>query len=297
MTRWRIAKGLLLLAFITGLAYVWYLRRASPARDQQPLATVSRRNLVLKVTVAGGITPAHSALITPPYDGYIRKLYVKIGEKVKMGQPIVTIGQTVGQTEQAFPLRSSLDGTVVQIGKTVGEHVSQTPSASNGEAPIVRIDDLTKLYVKANVAELDIEKLNLGQPVLIRTLAVPDKVYHGRIVTIDLAAREEDHWDKARVEFPITAEILDQDEHIKPGMSGILDIIIQEAAGVLALPQEFVAEENGHYYVTLAGGERRRVEIGLKTDEMFEITSGLKEGDLVRQVDFLAEGADDDARR
>jgi hypothetical protein len=81
-------------------------------------------------------------------------------------------------------------------------------------------------------------------------------------------------------------EILDKDKEIHPGMSAIVDIITARRERALALAHEYILKEKGQYYVTLAGGEKRKIEVGLQNEEMFEIVRGLQENDQVRMVDF-----------
>ena len=38
----------------------------------------------------------------------------------------------------------------------------------------------------------------------------------------------------------------------------------------------------------LESGEKRNIEVGTQTEDAFEILKGVKEGDKVRQTDFLS---------
>jgi len=287
---WRGFKVLVLIGLIAGGIYAYrrYQTKAA-ATDQASLGSVKRGDLTLKVTIAGGIIPKRHAVITPPYNGYVQKVYVKIGDRVRQGDPVVSIAQTIGSNEeQVFPLRSPLTGIVVQVWKKEGEFVTPTGVPGNTDPTLVRIDDITHLNIDANVPEVDLGKLKLGMPVVIRAVAVPQHTYRGQIIEITQAAKEQDRWERARVEFAIRVDILDKDELLKSGMSAVLDIIVREAKDVLLLPHEYVQKTGDQYVVTMADGQKRRVDIGMENEEAFEIKSGVKEGDLVRPVDFLA---------
>jgi hypothetical protein len=207
---------------------------------------------------------------------------------VRTGDPSVSIAQAVGAPEgDVFPLRSPLTGRVEQVTRDVGEYVTQTPAA--GQDPfLVRIDDVSKLYVVAAVPEIEIAKLEVGQTATIRSVAVPQRTYKGKIIEIAQAAKDQERWERAKVEFAIRVEILDPDPSLKPGMSAILDVIIKEAKDVLALAHEYVGRDGNLYYVTDASGARRTIEVGLANEEAFEVKSGVRDGDQVRMVDFLA---------
>jgi multidrug efflux pump subunit AcrA (membrane-fusion protein) len=288
MTLSRILK-LTLSAVALGLASyaVYTFAPGQKNSNKENTGTVTRRDLSLKVTIAGGVVPRRMALITPPYNGYIKRLFVHVGDEIKSGSPVVSIAQTVGSAEEeVFPLRSPITGVVVQVARDEGEYVTATAS-NTSSAAIVRIDDLTKLFVEANVPEIDISKLKVGQSVVIRSVAIPNRTYDGKILEIARAASEQDRWERAKVEFPIRAEITNPDGEIRSGMSAVLDVVVQEAKGALTLGHEFVQKEGKQHFVTMSDGSRRDIEVGMRTADAFEISSGLSEGESVKPVDFL----------
>lgn len=288
MTLSRLVKSVVVLAILGGCGYAAYLY--IPRGDSQAninLGSVERRDLTIKVTVAGGVVPRRMALITPPYNGYIKKIFVVVGQDIKAGSPVVSIAQTVGATdEEVFPLRSPITGRVVQISREEGEYVSTTGADQN----ILRIDDLTKRFVEANVPEIEIAKLEIGQAVVVRAVALPQKTYSGKIVDIARAAKDQDRWERSKVEFPIRIELLDADLTVRSGMSAVLDIIVQEAKGILTLRHEYIQKDGKQYFVTTDQGVRKDIEVGMQNEEAFEVKSGVTEGEKVRQVDFLQMG-------
>ena len=70
-------------------------------------------------------------------------------------------------------------------------------------------------------------------------------------------------------------------------MSATVDIQTASRKKVLALPGEFLSEVNGQEAVKLKNGTLQKVQVGLRTDEEFEIVSGLKEGDEVMMDDLV----------
>lgn len=254
--------------------------------EEIKLNTVKRGDVVQRVSISGMIVPNRTTQIAAPYDGYVRKLYVKTGDQVKDGDAIVSVSQSPGTTpEEIFPMRAPFAGSVVQVLKTEGEFVPK--SASNNGNAIVRIDDLSKLYVEADVPEIDYPKLKLNQTVMIKAGAINDKNYKGRIQSIAKASKYQERWDRSRVEFPIVVPILDSDENLKPGMSVMIDVITNEAKDALMLPHEFIQKDKDKYFVVLESGKRQNIEVGLQNEEAFEVKSGIAEGDKVRQADFL----------
>ena len=290
MMAWRIAKIILLLALVTGGGYAfWRYGRGQKSEEKTAMGSVERGDLEIKVTVTGIIQPRSHALITAPYNGYVQKLYVKVGDQVKQGDPIVSVAQTIGNVqEEVFPLLSPLSGVVVQVLHKESEYVGTGSSSGSQGNTLVRIDDVSKLFLDASVPEVEIGKVKMGLPVLIRALAFPQAVYHGKIIEIAQAAKEQDRWgDRARVEFPVTAQLLDQDDKLKPGMSAVIDVIVRQQKGVLKLRHEYVQKAGEEYFVIKRDGQHKTITVGLENEVAFEITGGITEGEEVQQIDFL----------
>ncbi len=265
-----------------------FSRGSEPSTGKTNVGSVTRGDLIQRVTIAGSVTPNRKTVISAPYSGYVRKIYVQIGDQVKEGQPIVSVAQSLrGSSEDVYPLRAPFSGTVVQILKTEGEYVDQQNTAGTGIA-MVRIDDLTHIYIEASAPEIEFAKLKVGEDVVIKASAILSRSYKGKIVHVHLAAKEQKDWDKSRVEFPVIIEVLDSDESLRPGMSVLVDIITNKSANALMLRQEFIQKDGTQYFVQTEKGQRKDITVGLQNEEAFEIKSGLNEGDKIRQVDYLS---------
>ena len=93
------------------------------ASARQGMGNVRKGDLIQKVTMAGNVVPRKKTLVTPPYDGYISKLFVDVGTHVKAGDPVVSIAQSPQAGEENFPLRAPFAGPVVQVLHYEGEYV------------------------------------------------------------------------------------------------------------------------------------------------------------------------------
>jgi HlyD family secretion protein len=272
--------GVLLIAGVT-------LLRNTQKSETSNLGVVSRSDLIQRVTISGTVTPNRKTVISAPYNGYIRKLYVQIGGHVNPGDPIVSVAQSLrGSAEDVYTLRSPFSGTVVQILKTEGEYVEQ--QSTQGGNALVRIDDLSRMFIEAATPEIEIGKIKVGQEAIIKASAVLGRTYQGKIQHISLAAKEQRDWDKSRVEFPVLVAVKDQDELLKSGMSVVLDIITHKLTGILTLRHEFIQKSGDKYFVVTEKGEKKGIEVGIQNEEVFEIRSGVKEGEKIRQTDFLS---------
>lgn len=281
----RLLKSKLLWLLVIVLICIGlYISRKTRSTSNTNLGNVTRGDLVQRVSIAGNIHPKRRTVISAPYSGYVRKLYVQVGDQVRTGDPIVSISQSLrGTNEEVFPLRAPFPGTVVQTLKTEGEYVDQ----NSGNA-IVRIDDLTQIMIEANSPEIEVGKLKLGQEVIVKASAILGRTYKGKIQHIALAAKEQKDWDKSRVEFTVIISVLDPDDQIKPGMSVIIDVITMKLSNVLLLRHEFIQKDGSTYFIVTDKGVKKPIQVGVQNEEAFEIKEGVNEGEAVRQTDFLS---------
>ena len=245
----------------------------------------AKQDLIQRVTIAGTMASRRRTLVAAPYNGYVKQIFVKVGDKVKPGQPLVSVAQSLQSAEPVFPLRAPYEGTVMHLQKHEGEYVKENDAAEY----ILRIDDLSQLFIDASAPEAERVKLKQGQEVVIKVSAVPTRTYKGRIAELTLAPQidtNQGRWGSKGNDYPVRIEVTEQDAAIGPGMSAVVDIITARVPSVVALRHEFIFREGNDYFVTTETGEKRKVETGAQNDEVMEIKSGLADGEKVRQVDF-----------
>ena len=281
-------KALLVFAailFVAGLG--WGLTRAkNKGEASERLGKAAKGDLVQRVTIAGTVVPKRRLVVTPAFNGYVQDVFVTLGQKVKRGEPLTRIVQTLDINEGAHPVRAPFDGVITRVNRSAGESVK----ANEAKDFVVQLDDTTQLFVEAIAPEIDVVKLKTGQEAVIKANAILTRAYQGLVKSVSLAAKIDDNnWSRSKQsDFPISVEIKDKDEQVKPGMSALIDIVTQKKENVLLLPQEFVNQEGEDYFVILKNGDRRAIKVGERNDESFEIVEGLKEGDEVKPVDFLS---------
>lgn len=260
-----------------------FFNKTPTAAEKKALGEAKIQDLVQRVTIAGTVSPSRKSIITAPYNGYVKKLFVKVGDVVKQGDPLVAVAQSLQSGDGNFPLRSPFNGTVVQVERSEGEFVRENDSKDF----ILRIDDTDKLFVLANTSEIDRVKIKEGQEAVIRISAVPDKNFKGIIRELSLAARDKDQWSRSQVsDFPVKIEIIDKDEIIKPGMSAVMDVITAKKEKVLMLRHEYIRREGEKYFVITVSNKRKDIIVGLQNEEGFEVLSGISEGEKIKQIDF-----------
>lgn len=276
-------KILLVLVAFAAIGYIVYRIMSPAAAVSSGIGVVERMDLEQRVTISGTISPKRRSDVRPPYNGYIQKLYVKVGQKVKEGEPLVTFSQTLVGSETSYPVRSAFAGTVTQVLKTEGEYVSE----QGEQTMIVRVEDLSSLNVQAAVPELDIAKIKRGQEAMVRVSALSGETFEGEISEISLGARDKERFASASTEFQIRVQLKSNDPRLYPGMSALMDVITDRRENTLALSHEYLHEDSGKYFVVLEDGKKAPITLGLQTEEAAEVKSGLVEGQRVRVIDYL----------
>lgn len=165
-------------------------------------------------------------------------------------------------------------GIVTKINGEVGE----TATAASEFISIITTENFE---IKANISEVDISKVKIGDEVEITFDALGlEKEFKGEVVEIDPAETEISGviYYKVATMFSGDAEI------IKPGMTANLDIMTARKENILMIPFQALKEKDGQKYVqVLEGGVAKDifVEVGLKGDVDLEILNGLREGQEV----------------
>lgn len=279
----KIYKALGVLIVLVFLFFFFSKKEKATQQPNNAETILKRQDLTQKVTISGQVWPKKRLDIKPPFSGYIEKIFVKTGEKVKAGSPLITFSPSLSKGENNHPLRAAFNGVVTQIIKTEGEYVTET----SDQNLVMRVDDLDELFVLANVPELDVAKLKIGQEASIRISSLISELFKGSISEISLSAKEKDRYTPGNTEFQVKVLLKSHDPRLMPGMSAMIDVITNKANNVLALPHEYIQEQDNKYFVTLTNGERKDITLGLQTDEAAEVKSGLNEGDKIKIVDFL----------
>lgn len=271
------------IVFVIGIGLL-FLRQWNLTSNMEKITPVKRMDLVQHITFTGNVEPEKKSIITAPYDGYVRKIYVQIGDKVRQNAPLVSVTESLQSSDRVYPLRAPFSGTVMDVLKQEGEFVQK----NNIENYLVRIDQIDTLYVEFDIPELYRLDIQLGQKVIIKIPTIPNKQYHGVVDRISLAAKQQSVWrNTTNVEFSSRVKILDMDHRIKSGLSAFLDIVNVKKKQVLLIPRAYVFKKDQDYFVVLQNNIQRQIQVGEQNEEYFEVLNGLKEGDKVKQIDFI----------
>lgn len=178
-------------------------------------------------------------------------------------------------------IRSPIDGVVLQKLVEEGQIISSGLSANNGGTLIFVIGDLSRLIAKAEIDEVDISKINVGQKVRLAVDAYDKRTFDGVLTHISPQAITKSNVNV----FEIDIEVTDPDKGLlKPGLTATSEIIIDSRRQALTLPVSAVYRKHRHFYV-MEQQAGRLVEVpikkGLENDTDVEILDGVNENDTL----------------
>jgi macrolide-specific efflux system membrane fusion protein len=146
------------------------------------------------------------------------------------------------------------------------------------------IADLSAMQVKADIPELDVGQVAAGQPVDVRINALPGQTVPGAVAMVNLLPGSG-----SAVQYGTSVALLAPPLGMRPGMSASVAIITRSVPNVPFLPSAAIrAAGEGATTGTvdvLVGPdnhrEARSIGLGLSSDTVTQVTSGLTDGELV----------------
>jgi HlyD family secretion protein len=166
------------------------------------------------------------------------------------------------------------DGVVTNISAKPGDVVQTGEQA-------LRLDDLSKLYLEVQISEVDIPQVRVGQNAGLVFDAYFEKTFTGEVFEISPVGSAT----QGVVEYKVRVKMLDADEHIKPGMTAAVNIVVEEKEDVFVVPNTaiFSLDDQDHVFVQRNGSyEAVPVTLGSYSDYYSEVVEAdIEEGELI----------------
>jgi cobalt-zinc-cadmium efflux system membrane fusion protein len=177
--------------------------------------------------------------------------------------------------DPALVVRSPISGRITSKNAQPGFLVQP----GNLPAPF-SVADVSIKWMLADVSESEISLFHLGQPVQVKVMAYPDRVYKGKVSKIYATVDPNTH------RVTIRSEIADPKDELSPGMLANFVIRVHNPVENVSIPANGVAREadgtmtawvttDRHHFV------QRVVRTGLRSDGHVQILDGLHQGELV----------------
>ena len=180
------------------------------------------------------------------------------------------------------------DGTIVAVAVDVGQSVN----ANNASPTIVKLANLDRMVVKAEISEADVPRVEAGQRVYFTILGDPDTKIEATLRAVEPApesiADDSTSSSSSAIYYNGLFDVDNPDHRLRISMTAQVTIVLQAADNVLTLPASVLTgkDREGNYVVQVWNpqaetAEPRRVTVGLNNNVTAEVSGGLKEGDLV----------------
>lgn len=175
-------------------------------------------------------------------------------------------------------IRAPFPGTVLSVPIERGSIVSSALTNVSGGTTLLTLADLSDLRVVGAIDEAQIGRVRVGQRVVIRVDAYPEREFGGTVSRVSPLGTATNSVVTFDVEITVT------DEHaslLRSGMSADVEIVTDERRGVLLVPLAAVRSRGPARFVRLESGEERRIRTGATDGRFLEVLEGLEEGDRI----------------
>lgn len=161
---------------------------------------------------------------------------------------------------------------------------SQVTGVTLSPSDVFELVNPKTLLVKAELDEIDLSLISLGQGANLIFDAYPEETIRSEIDFIALKSTMGSTGTVFRLELPMI-EVEDLSKY-RLGMNADVEIELAKKTNVLVIPLEAISSQEGQTIVKVKdqsrqGYEERVVELGLESDEMAEVQSGLAEGEII----------------
>lgn len=176
--------------------------------------------------------------------------------------------------DPALIVRSPISGKITSKNAQPGWLVQP----GNMPAPYA-VSDVAIKWMLANVMESDIPLFHLGQPVEVKVVSYPDRVFRGRVTKIYETVDPNTH------RVTIRSEIADTNNELHPGMLANFVISVHNPVESVALAANGVVRESDGTMTAWITTDRRHfvqrvIKTGLRKDQQVQILAGLQPGEL-----------------
>jgi hypothetical protein len=162
---------------------------------------------------------------------------------------------------------------------SLGSHVSSGTALASVVSP-------SRLSATALISQADIADLKVGQEAQMIIDGYESDAFTGRITYIsnEPASSSSGSSSSSSTQYSITVTAEELPDFARSGMTGTLDIVLQQASNVLIVPTTAVSGSSSSSFVRVMQDGLpvfRQVQTGMATSSSTEISSGLAQGETV----------------
>lgn len=272
-------QNVVLNAEYSGVLTNVYVKEGQRVSKGQRLAKIDDGGLSSQVAQQ----EAQMALAQTTFERQQRLWEQKIGSEIQYLQAKTNYESAKNVTQQ---LRSQLSKTVITapFSGVVDEIISDLGQVVvPGQTPIIRLVNLSDMYVKASIPETYLKNIKKGTQVKV-TLASINEEFTGKVRQVS------NYINPNNRSFDIQIEIPNKDGLVKPNLIATVKVNDYSAENVITVPenilQENAAGETIAYLYqpindSIGVAKRVLLETGLSYENHTEVKSGIKKGDTI----------------
>jgi len=183
------------------------------------------------------------------------------------------VSSITGGDNAIYTLKAPISGNIIEKTITNNSEVRQDNNAS-----LFTIADLSTVWVIASVYESDINKIHIGDNVIVNTLSAPEKNYPGRIDKI------YDVLDPASRTMKVRISMTNLHNELKPEMFATINVKGKTEGRMLSIPSHAVVLDDSKQYVVIKKDKQelqvRPITVVKRIGDKSFIT-GINEGEQV----------------
>lgn len=182
--------------------------------------------------------------------------------------------EETGTPRRAITVYSPVSGVVVGKMDQALEGMYVRPGMN-----LYKVADLSTVWVEADVFEHQLPWLKVGQTAGLEFSALPGRTYRGTIRYLYPFMNQKTRTLKVSIELP------NPGQRLRSEMYANVDFEVPSVKGATTVPEDAVIHSGQRNVVVLDLGEGRfrvkEVELGVNGDQVWEVLSGIEEGDRV----------------
>ena len=207
--------------------------------------------------------------ITSKVNGVIHNIHFNEGSEISKNQKLYSIlsSDKVGMVEIYAPF----SGLIGLSKKNVGDAVSKGTFLSS-------LDNNSKMKLELNLPE----RLSpfLTKDIQIRVISdnLANKKFTAKLDFIDTRI------DKSTRTIAAYSLIDNENNLLKPGLLMKVDLILESINNAILIPEEALLSIDGEHYVYVVNNDKaviKDITIGVRSDALIQVTSGLNEKDKI----------------
>jgi RND family efflux transporter MFP subunit len=270
------------LTFLTSGRVSWVgVKEGDTVHAWQAVASLDKRQIELQLKKLLGNFERQFTLFDDTSDAYKDSVLTDAVKRIKERAQI-DLDQTVIDVEiqnvaiELASIVSPFSGIVVKAEPAFAG-INVTPATA-----IYSIVDPSSLYFEAEVNEVDVSNIKMGQRVILVLDAFPDKEVVGTVTNIGFVNVITSTGGTAyKVKIAISK---DKETVLRLGMKGDAGFVLEEIEGVLTVPSTAIVEEEEKtsvWVVEEGKAKRKEVVVGASSLEDSEILEGINEGETI----------------